>query len=143
MTSKGRIQRGVRRFMQLLATAFAFVSFGSAWGGEVIYISSSSVAMPSGWNACSLHNSGNPTVFKNLVDSEDNPTGISMFLMSPANGGHARDVGELTGEAAEFEAISDWSSAVEEALVNYLGYDMEQMHCTPVGERQSKRKRSL
>ena len=37
----------------------------------------------------------------------------------------------------------DWSSAVEEALVNYLGYDMEQMHCTPVGEKQSKRKRSL
>lgn len=37
----------------------------------------------------------------------------------------------------------DWSSAVEEALVNYLGYDMEQMHCLPVGEKQSKRKRPL
>ena len=37
----------------------------------------------------------------------------------------------------------DWSSAVEESLVNYLGYDMEQMHCMPVGEKQSKRKRSF
>ena len=96
------------------------ISIGMAHAGATIYISSSDVAVPSGytgakWNACPLDyvdngkNNGiiSPHAFKQLVDSTGAATDVSMFLMSPANGHHKRDVGELTGDAEEFEGIKN------------------------------------
>ena len=121
MTSKGRIQHSVRSFKRALATAFAFASFGSAWGGEVIFISSSNVSPTEEsdyrWNACPLDYAADtaytpdsstvitPHIFTGLVDSEGKASNVKLFLMSPANGHHARTVGEFTGDAAEFEPI--------------------------------------
>ena len=100
------------------------ISIGMAHAGATIYISSSDVAVPSGytgakWNACPLDyvdngkNNGiiSPHAFKQLVDSTGAATDVSMFLMSPANGHHKRDVGELTGDAEEFEGIKNATSS--------------------------------
>ena len=100
------------------------ISIGMAHAGATIYISSSDVAVPSGytgakWNACPLdyvdngRNNGiiSPHAFKQLVDSTGAATDVSMFLMSPANGHHKRDVGELTGDAEEFEGIKNATSS--------------------------------
>lgn len=69
------------------------------------------------WNACPFDYAADtaytpntttvitPHVFTNLVDSNGNSSDIKLFLMLPANGHHTRDVGELAGDAAEFEAI--------------------------------------
>jgi len=113
-----KVNRGVKL---LLASAVASACVLTSSGGAKIYISSSGVSHAGSggedysWNACSLHNGGAPGVFKSLKDSEGNATDVSMLLMSPANGAHARAVGELAGDAAEFEAIKE----ATESLATY------------------------
>ena len=107
-TNMKNIKSPTARMRYALAAAVALAVAGTVCAGTKIYVSSTSVTMPAGWNACSLYSSASPKVFKNLVDSTGSATDVSLFLMSPANG-YQNNIAtqELTGDAAEFEVVRE------------------------------------
>ena len=96
----------------LAATALSVVGALTSLAGQKIYIYSAGGTALAGWNKISLYNSHQPRLAKALVDSENQPTGVSLFLMTPAVAYYGNSTGAFIGEAAEFEVARSESGGL-------------------------------
>ena len=112
MKKIGTLNGGRYSLIRLAVCGFFALGLIAAAHATTIKIYSTSVALPTGWNACSFYASGKPALYKNLKDSAGAATGVSLFLMSPARSYEGSGIAEYSGDAADFELARAKNSSV-------------------------------